>query len=73
MHSPSRRRSSAQLSDALIATLRDRGCWRAIGNSGGANRECVRYQGTYTASVAGAMIRKIAEPMIGAARFTLPA
>src|SRR4029077_1780807 len=46
---------------------------RAIGNSGGAKCQCVRYQGTYTASVPGAMTRKIAEPMIAAARCTIGA
>src|SRR6185436_6187480 len=35
--------------------------------------QCVRYQGTYTASVPGAMTRKIAEPMIAAARCTIGA
>jgi hypothetical protein len=33
----------------------------------------VRYQGTYTASVPGAITRKIAEPMIAAARCTIGA
>src|SRR6478752_9098384 len=53
------------------ATIRAAPSTRAIGNSGGAKCQCVRYQGTYTASVPGAMTRKIAEPMIAAARCTI--
>src|SRR6185295_8892306 len=52
------------------ATIRATPTTRAIGNSGGAKCQCVKYQGTYTASVPGAMTRKIAEPMIAAARCT---
>src|SRR5438552_17927791 len=55
------------------ATIRAAPSTRAIGNSGGAKCQCVRYQGTYTASVPGAMTRKIAEPMIAAARCTIGA
>src|SRR5580765_2957670 len=53
------------------ATIRAAPSTRAVGNSGGAKCQCVRYQGTYTASVPGAMTRKIAEPMIAAARCTI--
>src|SRR5215475_4980766 len=55
------------------ATIRAAPSTRAIGNSGGAKCQCVRYQGTYTASVPGAMTRNIAEPMIAAARCTIGA
>src|SRR6185295_18409802 len=55
------------------ATIRAAPSTRAIGNSAGAKCQCVRYQGTYTASVPGAMTRKIAEPMIAAARCTIGA
>src|SRR5499427_2168033 len=55
------------------ATIRAAPSTRAIGNSGGAKCQCVRFQGTYTASVPGAMTRNIAEPMIAAARCTIGA
>src|SRR6187397_1455654 len=55
------------------ATIRAAPSTRAIGNSGGAKCQCVRCQGAYTASVPGAMTRKIAEPMIAAARCTIGA
>jgi len=37
---------------------------RAIGNSAGSKCHCVKYHGTYTASMPGAITKKIADPMI---------
>jgi hypothetical protein len=41
---------------------------RAIGNSAGSKCHCVKYHGTYTASVPGAITKKIADPRIAGAR-----
>jgi len=41
---------------------------RAIGNSAGSKCHCVKYHGPYTASVPGAITKKIADPMIAGAR-----